>query len=68
MVEDRNYTTFCLRCVKVVGQQYKAVVCVYLYIHTVMNTTILQLVAIYNIQQLVSALCVGHPQVVQRTY
>jgi len=33
-----------------------------------MNTTILQLVAIYNIQLHVSALCVGHHQVVQRTY
>ena len=47
---------------------YKAVVCIYLYIHTVMNTTILQLVAIYNIQLHVSALYVGHHQVVQRTY
>jgi len=28
---------------------------IYLYIHTVMNTTILQLVAIYNIQLHVSA-------------
>ena len=47
-------------------------VCVYIYIHThihsVMNTTILQLVAIYNIQLHVSALYVGHHQVVQRTY
>jgi len=29
---------------------YEAVACIYLYIHTVVNTTILQLVAIYNIQ------------------
>ena len=47
------------------GQQYKAVVCIYLYIHTVMNTTILQLVAIYNIKLHVSALYVVHQQVVQ---
>jgi len=33
---------------------------IYLYIHTVTNTTILQLVAIYNIQLHVSALYVGH--------
>jgi len=33
-----------------------------------MNTTILQLVAIYNIQLHVSALYVGYHQVVQRTY
>ena len=33
-----------------------------------MNTTLLQLVAIYNIQLHVSALSVGHHQVVQRTY
>jgi len=33
-----------------------------------MNTTILQLVAIYNIQLHVSALYVGHHQVVRRTY
>ena len=32
-----------------------------------MNTTILQLVAVYNIQLHVSALYVGHHQVVQRT-
>jgi len=32
----------------VFGQQYKAVVCMYLYIHTAMNTTILRIVAIYN--------------------
>jgi len=37
-------------------------------VHTVMNTTILQLVSIYNIQLHVSALYVGHHQVVQRTY
>ena len=51
-----------LRCVilVVLGQQYKAVVCIYLYIHTVMNTTILQLVAIYNIK-----LYVVHQHVVQ---
>ena len=30
----------------------KAVVCIYLYIHTAMNKTILQLVAIYNIKLL----------------
>jgi hypothetical protein len=40
----------------------------YLYIHTVMNTTILQLVAIYKIQLHVSALYVGHHQVVEGTY
>jgi len=40
----------------------------YLYKHTVMNTTLLQLVAIYNIKLHVSALYVGHHQVVQRTY
>jgi len=33
-----------------------------------MNTTILQLVVIYNIQLHVSALYVAHHQVVQRTY
>jgi len=44
----------------------KAVVCIYLYIHTVMNMTILQLVAVYNIQLHVSDLYVGHHQVVQR--
>jgi len=32
-----------------------------------MNTTILQLIAIYNMQLHVSALYVGHHQVVQRT-
>jgi len=32
----------------------------YLYIHTVTNTTILQLVVIYNIQLHVLALYVGH--------
>ena len=53
------------RCVRSIIQ---AVVCIYLYIHTVMNTTILQLVAIYNIQLHVSALCPGHHQVVHRTY
>ena len=42
--------------------------CVYLLIDTVMNTTILQLVAIYNIQLHVSALYVAYHQVVQRTY
>jgi len=41
---------------------------IYLDIHTVMNTTILQLVAIYNIQLHVLALYVGPHQVVQRTY
>ena len=46
----------------------KAVVCIYLYIRTVMNTTILQFVAIYNIQLHVSALYLDHHQVVQRTY
>jgi len=30
--------------------QCKAVVCIYLYIHTIMNTIILQLVAMYNLQ------------------
>jgi len=38
------------------------------YIHTVMNTTILQLVAIYSVQLHVSGLYEGHHQVVQRTY
>ena len=33
-----------------------------IYIHTVMNTTILQLIAIYNIQLHVSTLYVGHHQ------
>jgi len=33
-----------------------------------MNTTVLQLVAIYNIQLHVSTLYVGHHQVAQRTY
>jgi len=47
---------------------YKAVARIYLYIHTVMNTTILQLVAIYKIKLHVSAVYVGHHQVVQRTY
>ena len=36
----------------------------YLYINTVMKTTILQLVTIYNIQLHVSALYVDHHQVV----
>ena len=40
---------------------------IYIYIYIVLNTTILQLVAIYNILH-VSALYVGHHQVVQRTY
>jgi len=35
---------------------------IYIYIYTVMNTTILQLVAIYKIQLHVSALYVGHHQ------
>ena len=39
---------------------------IYTYIHTVMNTIILQIVAIYNIQLHVSALYVGHHQVVKR--
>jgi len=43
-------------------------VCISIYTHTVMNTTILQLVAIYNIKLHVLALFVGHHQVVQRTY
>jgi len=51
-----------------VSLQYKAVVCIYPYIHTVMNTTILQLVAIYKIQLHVSALYISHHQAVQRTY
>jgi len=33
-----------------------------------MNTTILQLVVIYNTQLHVSALYIGHHQVVQRAY
>ena len=41
---------------------------VYISTYTVMNTTILQLVAIYNVQLHVSALYVGHHPVVQRTY
>jgi len=59
-----------LRCAipVVLSQQYKAVVCIYLYTHTDMNKTILQLVAIYNIQLHVSALYVGHHQVIQRNY
>jgi len=40
----------------------------YISIYTVMNTTILQLVGIYNIQLHVSAQYVGHHQVVQVTY
>ena len=47
---------------------HTAVMCIYLYIHAVMNTTILQLVAIYNIQLHVSALYLGCHQVAQRTY
>ena len=46
---------------------YKVVVCIYLYIHRVMSTTLLQLIAIYNIQLHVSALYVGQHQVAQRT-
>ena len=44
--------------------------CIYIYIYicSIMNTTILQLVAIYNVQLHVSALYVGYHQVVQRTY
>jgi len=38
------------------------------YKHTVINTTILQLVAVYNIHLHVSALYVVHHQVVQQTY
>jgi len=53
-------------CVKSIIQSCS--VCISIYIHTVMNTTILQLVAIYNIQLHVSVLYVGHHQVVQRTY
>jgi len=41
---------------------------IYIYIRTVMNTSILQLVAVCKIQLHVSALYVGHHQVVQRTY
>ena len=54
------------RCVMSVTQScsvYKSI-----YIHTVMNTTLLHVVAIYNVQLHVSALYVGHHQVVQRTY
>jgi hypothetical protein len=40
---------------------------VYISVHTAMNTTILQLVAIYKIQLPVSALYAGHHRVVQRT-
>ena len=40
----------------------------YLYIHTVINTTILKLVAIYTIQLHVSAPYVGHHQFVHRTF
>ena len=54
------------RCVRSITQSCS--VYIYLYIHTVMNTTILKLVAIYNIQLHVSALYVGHHQIVQRTY
>ena len=50
------------RCVRSVIQSCSV------YIYTVMNTTILQLVAIYNIQLHVSALYVGHHPVVQKTY
>jgi len=53
-------------CVRSVTQT--CIVYISIYIHTVMNTTLLQLVAIYNIQLHVSALYVGHHQVVQRTY
>ena len=49
-------------------QSCSVYICLRVYILTVMNTTILQLVAIYNIQLHVSALYVGHHQVVQRTY
>ena len=47
--------------------EYKAVVCVcvYLYVHTVSNTTILQLVAIYNIH--VSALYVLSKELIDYT-
>ena len=56
-----------LRCVIpiLLGQKYKALACIYLNIHTVMNTTTLHLVAIYNIQLHVSALNIGHHQVVK---
>jgi hypothetical protein len=43
-------------------------VCVSIFIHTFMNTTILQLVSICDMQLQVSALYVGHHDVVQRTY
>jgi len=52
-------------CVRPITQRCS--VYIYIYIHTVMNTIILQLVAIYNIQLHVSTLYVGHHQVVQRT-
>ena len=58
---------FFLRCgiPVVLGQQYKVVVCIYLYIYTVMkHNNYIQLVAIYNMQLHVSALYVGHHQVV----
>ena len=41
------------RCVRSIVQSCS--MCIYLYIHTVMNTTILQLVAIYNIQLEISS-------------
>jgi len=45
------------------GSEYKVVVCIYL--HTVIkHNNYIQLVAIYNTQLHVSALCVGHHQVV----
>ena len=50
-ISDIPTTNNVLRCVipVVLGQKYKNAVCIYLYIHRVMNTTTLQLVAIYNI-------------------
>jgi len=56
----------------VLGQQYKAVVCIYIYIyiyiHTVISTTTLQLVTIYNIQLHVSAVYVVHHQIVNKFF
>ena len=61
-------TTCNFICWCVIIQSCSVYIYISIYTHTVMNTTILQLVAIYNIQLHVSALYIGHHQVVQRIY
>ena len=53
------------RCVRSITQSCSVYISIYTYSH---DTTILQLVSIYDTQLHVSALYAGHHQVVQRTY